>query len=70
MDTKNVIAAISLSTAVIVLYSLFFLPDPQTKKQNLSEKTQLRPNFLIDIVTPKTLISPYSFEYFIDENII
>ena len=38
-------------------------------KQNLSQKTQLRPNFLVDIVTPKTLISPYSFEYFIDENI-
>ena len=38
-------------------------------KQDLSLKTQFKPNFLIDIVTPKTLISPYSFEYFIDENI-
>ena len=38
-------------------------------KQNLSQKTHLRPNFLVDIVTPKTLISPYSFEYLIDENI-
>ena len=28
MDTKNVIAAISLSAAVIILYSLFFQPDP------------------------------------------
>ena len=26
MDTKNVIAAISLSAAVIILYSLFFAP--------------------------------------------
>ena len=33
MDTRNVIAAISLSAAVIVLYSLFFLPDPQTNKK-------------------------------------
>ena len=38
-------------------------------KQDLSQKTQFKPNFLVDIVTPKTLISPYSFEYFIDENI-
>ena len=35
MDTKNVIAAISLSAAVIILYSLFFQPDPTTIKQNL-----------------------------------
>ena len=27
MDSKNVIAAIALSSAVIVLYSLFFIPD-------------------------------------------
>ena len=37
MDTKNVIAAIALSSAVIVLYSLFFIPD-QTTNQNLTEK--------------------------------
>ena len=29
MDSKNVIAAISLSAAVIILYSLFFAPEPQ-----------------------------------------
>ena len=28
MDSKNVIAAISLSAAVIILYSLFFAPTP------------------------------------------
>ena len=33
MDTKNVIAAISLSAAVIILYGLFFAPDPQQIKQ-------------------------------------
>ena len=37
MDTKNVIAAISLSAAVIILYSLFFQPDPSTVKENLTE---------------------------------
>ena len=31
MDTKNVIAAISLSAAVIILYSLFFAPPPIAK---------------------------------------
>ena len=31
MDTRNVIAAISLSAAVIVLYALFFTPEPVQK---------------------------------------
>ena len=39
MDTKNVIAAISLSAAVIILYSLFFAPPPLTK-ENLTEKKE------------------------------
>ena len=39
MDTRNVIAAISLSAAVIVLYSLFFAPPPVTK-ENLAEKNK------------------------------
>ena len=33
MDTKNVIAAISLSAAVIILWSLFFGPSPEDIKQ-------------------------------------
>ena len=44
MDTKNVIAAISLSAAVIVLYSLFFLPEPVQKTENLSEKNKIEKN--------------------------
>ena len=39
MDTRNVIAAISLSAAVIILYSLFFAPPPITK-ENLTEKNK------------------------------
>ncbi len=45
MDTKNVIAAISLSAAVIILYSLFFAPavvdqkDIQNNKNIISENT-------------------------------
>ena len=38
METKNVIAAIALSSAVIVLYSLFFIPEQSIKNQNLNEK--------------------------------
>ncbi|MDA9646142.1 membrane protein insertase YidC [Candidatus Pelagibacter sp.] len=44
MDTKNVIAAISLSAAVIILYSLFFQPDPTTIKQNLAEQKKIENN--------------------------
>jgi len=41
MDSKNVIAAISLSAAVIILYSLFFAPSPQDLKQVQEEKNQI-----------------------------
>jgi YidC/Oxa1 family membrane protein insertase len=44
MDSKNVIAAISLSAAVIILYSLFFQPDPQVIKQNLAEQKKIENN--------------------------
>jgi YidC/Oxa1 family membrane protein insertase len=43
MDTKNVIAAISLSAAVIILYSLFFGPPP-VSKENLTEKNKTTQN--------------------------
>ena len=38
MDSKNIIAAISLSAAVIILFQLFFAPTPQERKQIQSEK--------------------------------
>ena len=44
MDTKNVIAAISLSAAVIILYSLFFQPDSTTVKKNLAEQKKIENN--------------------------
>ena len=44
MDSKNVIAAIALSSAVIVLYSLFFVPEQSTTKQNLAEKNKIEQN--------------------------
>ena len=44
MDTRNVIAAISLSAAVIILYSLFFQPDPATIKQNSAKQKKIENN--------------------------
>ncbi len=41
MDSKNTIAAIALSSAVIVLYSLFFVPEKPTTDQNLVEKKKI-----------------------------
>ena len=44
MDSKNVIAAIALSSAVIVLYSLFFIPDRPPVNQNPGEKEKVEKN--------------------------
>ena len=44
MDTRNVIAAISLSAAVIILYSLFFQPNPSNIKKNLAEQKKIENN--------------------------
>ena len=44
MDTKNIVAAISLSAAVIVLYALFFTPEPVQKSQGLPEKNKIEKN--------------------------
>ena len=44
MDTKNVIAAISLSAAVIILYSLFWAPPPPNPEQVQAEKNKVIQN--------------------------
>ena len=44
MESKNVIAAISLSAAVIILYSLFFQPNPEVIKKNLIEQKKIESN--------------------------
>ena len=41
MDSKNVIAAISLSAAVIILYGLFFAPPPPNPDQIINEKNKI-----------------------------
>ena len=42
MDSKNLIAAISLSAAVIILYSLFFQPDPKVIKEDLAKQKKIQ----------------------------
>ena len=44
MDTKNVIAAITLSSAIIILWSLFMIPDQPPKNQKLSQKDKIEQN--------------------------
>ena len=44
MDTKNVIAAISLSAAVIIIYALFFGPSPEQLKRAQEQKNQVTQN--------------------------
>ena len=44
MDTKNVIAAITLSSAIIILWSLFMIPEQQQNNQQLSEKNKVEQN--------------------------
>ena len=44
MDTKNVIAAITLSSAIIILWSLFMIPEQQPINQNLSERDKVEQN--------------------------
>ena len=44
MDSKNTIAAIALSSAVIVLYSLFFIPEKPETNKDLIEKNKIEQN--------------------------
>ena len=44
MDTKNVIAAITLSSAIIILWSLFMIPEQPQNNQNLSGKNKVEQN--------------------------
>ena len=43
METRNLIAAISLSAAIIILYSLFFAPPP-SDKGNLDQNNKIEQN--------------------------
>ena len=61
MDTKNIVAAISLSAAVIVLYSLFFAPPPITK-ENVAEGNKVEQNSDTPSLDQKENVSEISRE--------
>ncbi len=61
MDTKNIVAAISLSAAVIVLYSLFFAPPPITK-ENMAEENKVEQNSDTPSLDQKENVSEISRE--------
>ena len=62
MESKNVIAAIALSTAVIVLYSLFFIPEQTKTNQNLIEEKKIEQNSDTPIIEQKDEIVTISRE--------
>ena len=62
MDSKNVIAAIALSSAVIVLYSLFFIPEQSSTKKNLVEKNKIEQNTDTPILDEKETLVKISRE--------
>ncbi len=68
MDTKNVVAAISLSAAVIVLYSLFFLPEPTQRTTNVSEKNKIEKNSDTPSLDKKETIIKISRDEAIDQS--
>ena len=81
MDTKNVIAAISLSAAVIVLWGLFFAPSPDhvkkvqlEKERNELANNEDAPKLIekeeIKIITRESAINESSRITFENENII
>ena len=79
MDTKNVIAAISLSAAVIILWGLFFIPEPQPLDQKKiveqknkienSEAPSLEDNDEVIKISRKEAIGKSKRIYFENNNI-
>ena len=68
MDFKNTVAAIALSSAVIVLYSLFFVPEQPSKNQNLIEKNQIEQNTDTPSLDKKEVIIKISREEALKES--
>ena len=66
MDSKNVIAAIALSSAVIVLYSLFFAPPPIEK--NITSKNKIEQNSDTPSLEQKETLIKISREEALSEN--
>ena len=67
METRNIIAAISLSAAVIILYTLFFAPPPVTK-ENLVEKNKTEQNSDAPSLDQKEKVTEISREQALSES--
>ena len=67
METRNIIAAISLSAAVIILYTLFFAPPPVTK-ENLVEKNKTEQNSDAPSLDQKENVTEISREQALSES--
>ncbi len=68
MDSKNTIAAIALSSAVIVLYSLFFVPEKEPANQNLIEKEKIEQNSDAPALEQKQILAQVSREEALNES--
>ena len=68
MDSKNVIAAISLSSAVIVLYTLFFVPEKPITNTNPTEKNKIEQNTDTPSLDQKETLIQISREDALKEN--
>ena len=68
MDSKNTIAAIALSSAVIVLYSLFFIPEKQISNQNPVEKEKIIQNTDTPVLDQKENLVQISREEALNES--
>ena len=67
METRNIIAAISLSAAVIILYTLFFAPPPVTQ-ENLTEKNKTEQNSDAPSLDQKENVTDISREQALSES--
>ena len=67
METRNIIAAISLSAAVILLYTLFFAPPPVTQ-ENIAEQNKTEQNSDAPSLDQKENITDISREEALSES--
>tara|TARA_Y100000992_G_scaffold274103_1_gene216736 strand:- start:323 stop:1999 length:1677 start_codon:yes stop_codon:yes gene_type:complete len=67
MDTKNVIAAITLSSAIIILWSLFMIPE-QPPKKTLIEKNKIEQNTDTPSLEQKEILVKISREEALKQN--
>ena len=67
METRNIIAAISLSAAVILLYTLFFAPPPVTQ-ESIAEKNKTEQNSDAPSLDQKENITEISREQALSES--